>query len=184
MRTARCFNSAGYRLDVFPDMTPTFPRFGVSGHTGGIHPAEVELHRGWRGGGPIGAAVAAYRYRSVGGGLDRVGGQAGGDGARDEDTSALSLKEGEMAIEGRLGACIASWSGGAPRSERTGLPRHGPATGGRDRLGRLPPRPATPLPRRPPRRASRLGVADVPRRGVGNLDGPVGRRRAERRRRF
>ncbi len=39
IRTARDFNSTGYRLDVFPGITPTFPRFRVSGHTGAIQPA-------------------------------------------------------------------------------------------------------------------------------------------------
>ena len=32
----RAFNSVGYRLDVFPAMTPTFPTTGVSGHAGAI----------------------------------------------------------------------------------------------------------------------------------------------------
>jgi len=39
IRTARAFSSGGYLLDVFPDMTPTFPRFGVSGHAGAVHSA-------------------------------------------------------------------------------------------------------------------------------------------------
>ena len=37
IRTARCFSSDGYRLVESPDMTPTFPSTGVSGHAGGIH---------------------------------------------------------------------------------------------------------------------------------------------------
>ena len=36
IRTARAFSSGGYRLLVFPDMTPTFPRIGVSGHAGAV----------------------------------------------------------------------------------------------------------------------------------------------------
>ena len=36
MRTARDFSSGGYLFDVFPDMTPTFPRFGVSRHAGAV----------------------------------------------------------------------------------------------------------------------------------------------------
>ena len=35
--TARSFSSGGYLLLVFPDMTPTFPRFEVSGHPGAVH---------------------------------------------------------------------------------------------------------------------------------------------------
>src|ERR687898_2161785 len=40
IRTARSFNSGGYRLEVFPDMTPTLPRFGVSGHAGRFTPID------------------------------------------------------------------------------------------------------------------------------------------------
>ncbi len=41
IRTARCFNSNGYRFVDFPDMTPTFPRFEVSGHAGAIQETAV-----------------------------------------------------------------------------------------------------------------------------------------------
>src|SRR6185295_18163515 len=37
IRTARSRSSGGYLLDEPPDMTPTFPRDGVSGHAGAIH---------------------------------------------------------------------------------------------------------------------------------------------------
>ena len=37
IRTARSFSSGGYLLGVSPGMTPTFPRFGVSGHAGAVH---------------------------------------------------------------------------------------------------------------------------------------------------
>src|SRR6185295_15143132 len=36
IRTARSRSSGGYLLDEPPDMTPTFPRDGVSGHAGAI----------------------------------------------------------------------------------------------------------------------------------------------------
>src|ERR1700738_1964564 len=37
IRTARSRSSGGYLLDEPPDMTPTFPRSGVSGHAGAVH---------------------------------------------------------------------------------------------------------------------------------------------------
>ncbi|WP_459544639.1 lipocalin family protein [Mycobacterium tuberculosis] len=37
MRTARSRSSGGYLLDEPPDMTPSFPRTGVSGHAGAVH---------------------------------------------------------------------------------------------------------------------------------------------------
>ncbi len=43
IRTARAFNSTGYRFDVFPGITPTFPRFRVSGHTGAVHHSDRQL---------------------------------------------------------------------------------------------------------------------------------------------
>jgi len=48
MRTARDFSSGGYLFDVFPDMTPTFPRFGVSRHAGAVQTGPTNpygLHR-------------------------------------------------------------------------------------------------------------------------------------------
>ncbi|WP_250662766.1 hypothetical protein [Mycobacterium tuberculosis] len=39
MRTARSRSSGGYLLDEPPDMTPSFPRTGVSGHAGAVHNA-------------------------------------------------------------------------------------------------------------------------------------------------
>jgi hypothetical protein len=36
IRTARSFSSGGYRLCESPGMTPTFPRFEVSGHAGAV----------------------------------------------------------------------------------------------------------------------------------------------------
>ena len=38
------FHTGGYLREVFPDMTPAFPRIGVSGHAGGSH---LEGARGW-----------------------------------------------------------------------------------------------------------------------------------------
>ncbi|MFV3541209.1 hypothetical protein ACNJSI_19590, partial [Mycobacterium tuberculosis] len=37
IRTARSRSSGGYLLDEPPDMTPSFPRTGVSGHAGAVH---------------------------------------------------------------------------------------------------------------------------------------------------
>ncbi|WP_214444992.1 hypothetical protein, partial [Mycobacterium tuberculosis] len=34
---ARSRSSGGYLLDEPPDMTPSFPRTGVSGHAGAVH---------------------------------------------------------------------------------------------------------------------------------------------------
>ena len=42
IRTARSFSSGGYLLEVFPDMTPTLPRIGVSGHAGAVQFADLE----------------------------------------------------------------------------------------------------------------------------------------------
>ncbi|MFV3782849.1 hypothetical protein ACNJLN_05710, partial [Mycobacterium tuberculosis] len=39
IRTARSRSSGGYLLDEPPDMTPSFPRTGVSGHAGAVHDA-------------------------------------------------------------------------------------------------------------------------------------------------
>ncbi|WP_214443738.1 hypothetical protein, partial [Mycobacterium tuberculosis] len=36
IRTARSRSSGGYLLDEPPDMTPSFPRTGVSGHAGAV----------------------------------------------------------------------------------------------------------------------------------------------------
>ncbi|MFV3630067.1 hypothetical protein ACNJHV_20755, partial [Mycobacterium tuberculosis] len=38
IRTARSRSSGGYLLDEPPDMTPSFPRTGVSGHAGAVQP--------------------------------------------------------------------------------------------------------------------------------------------------
>ena len=43
IRTARSFSSAGYRFLESPGMTPTFPRFEVSGHAGGIQSVPTAL---------------------------------------------------------------------------------------------------------------------------------------------
>ncbi|WP_206600135.1 hypothetical protein, partial [Mycobacterium tuberculosis] len=34
-------SSGGYLLDEPPDMTPSFPRTGVSGHAGAVHAEEI-----------------------------------------------------------------------------------------------------------------------------------------------
>ncbi|MCT9042577.1 hypothetical protein, partial [Mycobacterium tuberculosis] len=39
IRTARSRSSGGYLLDEPPDMTPSFPRTGVSGHAGAVQTA-------------------------------------------------------------------------------------------------------------------------------------------------
>ncbi|WP_214515581.1 hypothetical protein, partial [Mycobacterium tuberculosis] len=39
---ARSRSSGGYLLDEPPDMTPSFPRTGVSGHAGAVHSAYRE----------------------------------------------------------------------------------------------------------------------------------------------
>ncbi|MFV3495710.1 glycosyltransferase, partial [Mycobacterium tuberculosis] len=41
IRTARSRSSGGYLLDEPPDMTPSFPRTGVSGHAGAVHSARL-----------------------------------------------------------------------------------------------------------------------------------------------
>ena len=43
IRTARGFSSGGYRRRVSPGMTPTFPRFGVSGHAGAVQNTQWDL---------------------------------------------------------------------------------------------------------------------------------------------
>ncbi len=37
IRTARSRSSGGHLFDVLPEMTPSFPRTGVSGHAGAVH---------------------------------------------------------------------------------------------------------------------------------------------------
>ncbi|WP_031742156.1 winged helix-turn-helix domain-containing protein, partial [Mycobacterium tuberculosis] len=37
-------SSGGYLLDEPPDMTPSFPRTGVSGHAGAVHIRTVDVH--------------------------------------------------------------------------------------------------------------------------------------------
>ncbi|MFV4160838.1 hypothetical protein, partial [Mycobacterium tuberculosis] len=44
IRTARSRSSGGYLLDEPPDMTPSFPRTGVSGHAGAVHCVVVDFH--------------------------------------------------------------------------------------------------------------------------------------------
>ncbi|MFV4273395.1 hypothetical protein ACNJQ1_20745, partial [Mycobacterium tuberculosis] len=51
IRTARSRSSGGYLLDEPPDMTPSFPRTGVSGHAGAVHPATGEMALGGDSGG-------------------------------------------------------------------------------------------------------------------------------------
>ncbi|MFV4105321.1 hypothetical protein ACNJNG_20730, partial [Mycobacterium tuberculosis] len=41
IRTARSRSSGGYLLDEPPDMTPSFPRTGVSGHAGAVQAARA-----------------------------------------------------------------------------------------------------------------------------------------------
>ncbi|MFV3877450.1 adenylate/guanylate cyclase domain-containing protein, partial [Mycobacterium tuberculosis] len=41
IRTARSRSSGGYLLDEPPDMTPSFPRTGVSGHAGAVQSSVV-----------------------------------------------------------------------------------------------------------------------------------------------
>jgi len=43
IRTARSFNSTGYRFLVSPGMTPTFPTIGVSGHPGAVQHDDAVL---------------------------------------------------------------------------------------------------------------------------------------------
>ncbi|WP_461668216.1 hypothetical protein, partial [Mycobacterium tuberculosis] len=43
IRTARSRSSGGYLLDEPPDMTPSFPRTGVSGHAGAVHSHRLTL---------------------------------------------------------------------------------------------------------------------------------------------
>ncbi|MFV4105198.1 hypothetical protein ACNJNG_20040, partial [Mycobacterium tuberculosis] len=43
IRTARSRSSGGYLLDEPPDMTPSFPRTGVSGHAGAVQ--DFTIHR-------------------------------------------------------------------------------------------------------------------------------------------
>ncbi|WP_214444973.1 hypothetical protein, partial [Mycobacterium tuberculosis] len=40
----RSRSSGGYLLDEPPDMTPSFPRTGVSGHAGAVHYNISQLH--------------------------------------------------------------------------------------------------------------------------------------------
>ncbi|MFV3817174.1 hypothetical protein ACNJMU_17455, partial [Mycobacterium tuberculosis] len=44
IRTARSRSSGGYLLDEPPDMTPSFPRTGVSGHAGAVHLHDYGLY--------------------------------------------------------------------------------------------------------------------------------------------
>ncbi|MFV3515522.1 transposase, partial [Mycobacterium tuberculosis] len=46
IRTARSRSSGGYLLDEPPDMTPSFPRTGVSGHAGAVHYRRAVRARG------------------------------------------------------------------------------------------------------------------------------------------
>ncbi|WP_214515331.1 hypothetical protein, partial [Mycobacterium tuberculosis] len=43
---ARSRSSGGYLLDEPPDMTPSFPRTGVSGHAGAVHLPELRFSCG------------------------------------------------------------------------------------------------------------------------------------------
>ncbi|MFV3722885.1 RES domain-containing protein, partial [Mycobacterium tuberculosis] len=45
IRTARSRSSGGYLLDEPPDMTPSFPRTGVSGHAGAVQVDPFEVRR-------------------------------------------------------------------------------------------------------------------------------------------
>ncbi|WP_445929601.1 hypothetical protein [Mycobacterium tuberculosis] len=49
MRTARSRSSGGYLLDEPPDMTPSFPRTGVSGHAGAVQWIAMTAECGWIG---------------------------------------------------------------------------------------------------------------------------------------
>ena len=42
IRTARSRSSGGYLLDEFADMTPSFPKSGVSGHAGAVTPLIIQ----------------------------------------------------------------------------------------------------------------------------------------------
>ncbi|MFV4647527.1 hypothetical protein ACNJUT_12730, partial [Mycobacterium tuberculosis] len=44
IRTARSRSSGGYLLDEPPDMTPSFPRTGVSGHAGAVQ-KNIPIHQ-------------------------------------------------------------------------------------------------------------------------------------------
>ncbi|WP_214637128.1 hypothetical protein, partial [Mycobacterium tuberculosis] len=43
IRTARSRSSGGYLLDEPPDMTPSFPRTGVSGHAGAVQVGDEQM---------------------------------------------------------------------------------------------------------------------------------------------
>ncbi|MFV3630043.1 hypothetical protein ACNJHV_20635, partial [Mycobacterium tuberculosis] len=43
IRTARSRSSGGYLLDEPPDMTPSFPRTGVSGHAGAVQASKISM---------------------------------------------------------------------------------------------------------------------------------------------
>ncbi|WP_214445714.1 hypothetical protein, partial [Mycobacterium tuberculosis] len=53
---ARSRSSGGYLLDEPPDMTPSFPRTGVSGHAGAVQRAGV----GWLAGCEVPVRAASY----------------------------------------------------------------------------------------------------------------------------
>ncbi|MFV4375945.1 hypothetical protein ACNJRE_13655, partial [Mycobacterium tuberculosis] len=61
IRTARSRSSGGYLLDEPPDMTPSFPRTGVSGHAGAVQPATGQGSSNWTPEGSHRAGLAAIR---------------------------------------------------------------------------------------------------------------------------
>ena len=83
IRTARSFSSGGYLLDVFPDMTPTFPRFGVSGHAGAVQQAGV-----------AGSRVAGGHRAATRSALDAVRGRADSEASGSEKGAAQSVTFG------------------------------------------------------------------------------------------
>ncbi|MFV3533490.1 hypothetical protein ACNJI7_20925, partial [Mycobacterium tuberculosis] len=59
IRTARSRSSGGYLLDEPPDMTPSFPRTGVSGHAGAVQ-VGARAGVGWLAGCEVPVRAASY----------------------------------------------------------------------------------------------------------------------------
>ncbi|MFV3870775.1 hypothetical protein ACNJLC_06185, partial [Mycobacterium tuberculosis] len=56
IRTARSRSSGGYLLDEPPDMTPSFPRTGVSGHAGAVQSGADDV-KGFETGRAVGSST-------------------------------------------------------------------------------------------------------------------------------
>ncbi|WP_264065120.1 hypothetical protein, partial [Mycobacterium tuberculosis] len=57
IRTARSRSSGGYLLDEPPDMTPSFPRTGVSGHAGAVQQSGADDVKGFETGRAVGSST-------------------------------------------------------------------------------------------------------------------------------